>query len=70
MRKLVCSILIGFMVVGCASAPRLSSETVFPNDIVVEWPKGVAAKDVETVDVDGRATSVAPYSIEKARDED
>jgi len=47
---------------------RLTREMVWPADaeglyapeIVVEWPEGIAAADVRTVEVDSRALSTAP----------
>lgn len=54
--------------VGCAKPePRLTAESVWPGEaadhveIVVEWPEGVKSDSVETMEIEGRALSVAPY---------
>lgn len=57
--------------VGCGQAHHLTAESVWPGEdpsqveVVVEWPQGVTADEVQTFDVDGYAVSVAPYILPK-----
>lgn len=71
---LVCLILVlGYFALSCTFAPskHLTKELIWPAQggapdyLVIEWPKGISASNIETTDVPGisgelRAVSVAP----------